>query len=168
MRLWNINLLPFSIYRCRISVLFGGLLFFMQKKEIKSLLNWLVDLRELNKTEDEINELANVYIKKFQKHELSFLPDDSWRKLVNYWLEYKLEKRQSYKTDKSVKIFCKHLVELSQGNIDIAAAIIQNSVANNYSGIFQLKNNAKLTANINQQSNHDSTNEAIRILYEQG
>lgn len=123
----------------------------MQKKEIKSLLSWLVELRELNKTEDEINELANVYFKKFQKHDLSFLPDDGWRKLVNYWLEYKIGKRESYKTDKSVKVFCKHLVELSQGNIDIAAAIVQHSVANNYSGIFQIKNNAKLTANNEQQ-----------------
>lgn len=118
----------------------------MQKKEIKTLLKWLVDLRELNKTDDEIDELATSYFKNVQKHDLSFLPDDSWRKLVDYWLQYKIEKKQGYKTQSSIKVFCRHLVELSQGDYNIAAAIIQNSVANNYSGIFQLKNNVKLTA----------------------
>ena len=118
----------------------------MTKREISALFEWLVDMKEINKTKEEIEGLTDYYYSIFKHINLDYLPDKQWKDLVQYWLEYKKEKKQSYKTEKSIKIFCKHLIELSQGDYDIAAAIIQNSVANNYSGIFQLKNNAKLTA----------------------
>jgi hypothetical protein len=144
----------------------------MTKREISALFEWLVDMKELIKTKEEIDHLTEYYYSTFKHINLDYLPDKRWKDLVQYWLEYKKEKRQNYKTEKSIKIFCKHLVELSQGNYDIAAAIIQKSTANNYAGIHPLtKNdlyNANLTANINQQANHNSTNEAIRILHEQG
>lgn len=59
--------------------------------------------------------------------------------IVLEWLEYKQERKQSYKSPKSIKIFYNHLVKLSNNDADIARKIIEQSMANNWSGIFALK-----------------------------
>ena len=59
---------------------------------------------------------------------------------VETWLAYKKEKAQSYKPT-GFKTFYKKLCELSGNNRDIAMAIIEQSMQNNYAGIFPLRNN---------------------------
>lgn len=59
---------------------------------------------------------------------------------VETWLAYKKEKSQSYKPT-GFKTFYKKLCELSGNNRDIAMAIIEQSMQNNYAGIFPLRNN---------------------------
>ena len=59
---------------------------------------------------------------------------------VNTWLAYKKEKAQSYKPT-GFKTFYKKLCELSGNNPQVAMAIIEQSMQNNYAGIFPLKNN---------------------------
>lgn len=59
--------------------------------------------------------------------------------IVLEWLEYKQERKQSYKSPKSIKIFYNHLVKLSNNDADIARKIIEQSMANNWAGIFALK-----------------------------
>lgn len=66
--------------------------------------------------------------------------------VVVEWLEYKKEKNQSYKPKGFVKFYNK-LVEMSKGNVEIARQIIDQSMQNNYSGIFPLRQN-----NYGQQS----------------
>lgn len=122
----------------------------MTKTETKKFLQWLVDLKELNKTDEEINELANRYAALFDTYDYSHLPMD-WQPIIKEWIEHKINKKQKYKTQKQFNIFVKHLVELSQGNLRIATAIIQKSIANNYSGIFQLSKNDKPIINNEQQ-----------------
>ena len=59
---------------------------------------------------------------------------------VKTWLAYKKEKAQSYKPT-GFKTFYKKLCELSGNNPQIAMAIIEQSMQNNYAGIFPLRNN---------------------------
>lgn len=59
---------------------------------------------------------------------------------VETWLAYKKEKAQSYKPT-GFKTFYKKLCELSGNNPQTAMAIIEQSMQNNYAGIFPLRNN---------------------------
>ena len=71
---------------------------------------------------------------------LSFLQKD-FIPIVEKWLLYKKEKKQEYKGQTSINTFCKKLIEYSNGDAIIAEAIIEQSIANNWAGIFELKNN---------------------------
>lgn len=62
------------------------------------------------------------------------------------WKKYKLEEhRDRYKSPKTESAAIKKLYELSSGNEDTARQIIENSIANQYKGLFAIKNsnNAK-------------------------
>lgn len=61
--------------------------------------------------------------------------------VVERWLRYKREKGQSYKPT-GFEGFVKKLMEYSGGNVNVATQIIEKSISNNWSGIFELKNNA--------------------------
>ena len=60
--------------------------------------------------------------------------------VIAKWLEYKKEKRQTYKP-RGLEAFKKRLMGLSGGDPAIANAIVEQSMANNYAGVFPLKNN---------------------------
>jgi len=59
---------------------------------------------------------------------------------VETWLAYKKEKGQSYKPT-GFSSFYKKLCKLSNNNPQVAMAIIEESMGNNYAGIFPLRNN---------------------------
>lgn len=61
-------------------------------------------------------------------------------KVVQEWYQYKKEKGQSYKSQIGKTKFVNKLNELSGGNADIARRVIEQSMANNWAGIFELKN----------------------------
>jgi uncharacterized protein YdaU (DUF1376 family) len=56
------------------------------------------------------------------------------------WLQYKSEKGQTYKPA-GMKSFVKKLIKLSNGDETIAELIIEQSMANNWAGIFEFKDN---------------------------
>ncbi len=62
------------------------------------------------------------------------------REAVETWLAYKKEKGQSYKPT-GFKTFYKKLCEMSGNNPQTAMAIIEQSMQNNYAGIFPLNQN---------------------------
>ena len=66
------------------------------------------------------------------------LLSDEMKVVAEEWLKYKREKKQTYKPS-GFKTFCKHLIELSGNDPSVARLIIEQSMANNYSGIFKLK-----------------------------
>lgn len=80
------------------------------------------------------------------------------------WLEYKKEKKQTYKPT-GFKAFCKRLIKLSGGDPLKAQQIIDYSMSNNYSGIFELNNHA--TTQTNQQPYHDSDHPTTEQLQQQ-
>jgi len=64
-----------------------------------------------------------------------------WDLLFDIWFAYKTKRGQTYKDDNSKKLFAKKLNKFSNGNIETAREIIEESMSNNWAGIFELKNN---------------------------
>lgn len=62
-----------------------------------------------------------------------------WQPIVSVWLDYKRTRRESYKSAASVAAFQNKLVQLSGGDLNVAAQIINQSIAMNWAGIFSLK-----------------------------
>lgn len=56
------------------------------------------------------------------------------------WLEYKKDKGQGYKSEKSLKACYNKLVKLSKNDPTTAEQIINEAIANNWAGFFELKN----------------------------
>ena len=94
------------------------------------------------------NKNNNNKEKKNKEIDLSFLQKD-FIPIVEKWLLYKKEKKQEYKGQTSINTFCKKLIEYSNGDAITAEAIIEQSIANNWAGIFELK----INNNGNKQQN---------------
>ena len=58
------------------------------------------------------------------------------------WLKYKSERGVKYKSEMSIKTAYNRLVKLSNGNAVDAIAIVEQSIANNWQGLFELKDNS--------------------------
>ncbi len=71
--------------------------------------------------------------------ELAFVEDPDFKALMATWLGYKKARRESYKDAKSIEACFKKLMKLSYGNKETANQIIQESMANNWAGLFELK-----------------------------
>lgn len=87
----------------------------------------------------EIKE-KEIKEKKVNNIDLSFV-DFEYLNSFELWLEYKKTKNQKYKTQKSLEICYKNLLTISNNDPEVARQIIENSIANNYSGLFPLKQN---------------------------
>lgn len=103
----------------------------------------ITELREKEKT-------TKVASKK--EADLSFcLP--SFAPIMQEWLDYKQKRKESYKTDASIRKCYHNLATLSDNNPTIAQMIVDQSIANNWAGLFKLKNNGAIT-NQNCGGNH--------------
>jgi hypothetical protein len=107
----------------------------------------LVDyLRSVNKPKKSLLDMSIVAPKMLE--------------VVETWLAYKKEKGQSYKPT-GFSSFYKKLCKLSNNNPQVAMAIVEESMSNNYAGIFPLKNN-----NDNQhgrfKTNSDAFDESVK------
>ena len=72
-------------------------------------------------------------------YDLDFV-DDDLRDGFEYWLRYKRdEKKDAYKTQATVEACYKHLLELADGDHEVAKKIVAQSVANGWKGLFPLK-----------------------------
>ena len=80
------------------------------------------------------------------------------------WLEYKRSRREGYKTDRSLKACYNMLVNLSGGNAEVAARIVEQSMANNWKGLFPLKdnNNGRTDWRVNRRDNELAA-QAVRM-----
>lgn len=73
-----------------------------------------------------------------------FCPAD-WLPVLQMWLDYKKQRKETYKTESSVKICLKHLQELAGGNIETGRKIVEQAMANNWAGLYALKTQIKPT-----------------------
>lgn len=78
------------------------------------------------------------------------------------WLEYKKDRRENYKSEKSLKACYNKLVKLSKGNPAVASSNVDESIANNWAGFFELKNNKNEYGNKKQTDSTDSGDSIIR------
>lgn len=65
-----------------------------------------------------------------------------WREMMRTWLEYKRLRKESYKSEIGIRKCLTMLRSLSGGNPQTATAIIDQSIANNWAGLFELKRSA--------------------------
>ena len=65
--------------------------------------------------------------------------DEPWQGLMRQWLEYKILRRERYKTELGVRKCLTLMQNLSCGDPKLAQMIIDQSIASNYAGLFPLK-----------------------------
>ena len=78
------------------------------------------------------------------------------------WLEYKSQKKQSYKSDLSIRACYEELLKLSNGDAVIAEKIVNKSIANNWAGIFRLKEDSEFS---NKKFKNNSVAEYTDKIY---
>lgn len=71
--------------------------------------------------------------------DLSFVAPE-FMQVFTEWLAYKKERHETYKTPRSLRACYKRLTELADNDPLTAEKIIQQSFANNWAGLFALKN----------------------------
>lgn len=87
-----------------------------------------------------------------QIKELVFISDD-WEDAWKGWMEYKkVEHGNKFKSSKTEQTAINNLVDLSGGDLETAKKIINQSISNNYKGLFKLKENKNGTTT---KSNYD-------------
>lgn len=75
---------------------------------------------------------------KDKKEDYDFLNPD-FVEIFFSWMTYKIKRKEKYKSIESEKLFYDKLLALSNGNPVMAKEIIKQSMANNWAGIFELK-----------------------------
>lgn len=69
----------------------------------------------------------------------SFVVAPEFEEAFSAWLEYKHQRRQSYKSPKSLEACYKKLLRLANNDPATAMAIVDQSMANNWAGLFPLR-----------------------------
>lgn len=82
----------------------------------------------------------------------------------NLWLEYKRQRRESYKSKMSLQACYNKLLKLSDGNPFTAMLIVQQSMANNWAGLFELKENKNGGSENNNDHNARLVNDGVRAI----
>lgn len=108
------------------------------KKEEKPLGKPSANLPEDENENENIIEYTNEIKSKKVKFDFSFVEFDYSETFYN-WIDYKKERKQSYKTQKSLEACYQNLKILSDFNPINAKQIVLNSISNNWSGLFKIK-----------------------------
>lgn len=96
--------------------------------------------------------------------DLSFVPAD-FLPIVERWVKYKQERKQAY-TQSGIEACYHKLLELSNTNPAIAMAVIEQSIANNWAGLFELKNGTGAQLSISQNQSPGTRKESVERLAE--
>ena len=120
------------------------------------------------KTGSDANPLSPVEafraaLKKQFKFDFSMV-EEEYLPIVSDWLEYKQGRSEKYKTQKSFELLCAKIIKLSEGDAETARAIIEQSMANNWAGLFTLKddNNTNTKSITNGQRTYKSFDQIQR------
>lgn len=97
-----------------------------------------------DKEEDLITKLEKEELAKTKKPrkkvELSDYGEYEYlRQQMDRWIEYKKSRNDTYKSAQSIMVCLKRLHEYCGGNISVAEKIIDQSIGNNWKGLFPLK-----------------------------
>lgn len=78
--------------------------------------------------------------KGYEIFDFSFV-EEEYKKPFCQWLDYKRERKEKYKTQKSIELAYSKMKKLSDNNPETAMMVIEESMANNWQGLFALKDN---------------------------
>lgn len=99
--------------------------------------------------------------------DLSFV-DSEYLEAFQEWLDYKKARRETYKTQASLQKCFKSLLSLSDNNPDTARRIIDQSIANNWAGLFELKQSGKVSTHPKGESVPNGLKLGIGERFENG
>ena len=97
----------------------------------------LFNINNINNNNNLIKEKNNKKEKKAAAFEIKSEVD---REFFRY-LEYRKKIKKSYKTDQSLGIVYKRFLNWCNGDANVARQIVDNTIANGWTGLFELKNN---------------------------
>ena len=119
-----------------------------------------------NVNDNNSETIVSSVSKKSRKKEFT-LPDyvsAEFADIFTEWIEYKRERSESYKSDRSLLMCYNKLLKLSNEDPETAKQIIHEAMANNWKGFFELKQSS---AQIHiSTSPKDNVEEAFRIEIE--
>lgn len=96
--------------------------------------------------------------------DLSFVPED-FLPIIERWAGYKQERKQAY-TQSGIEACYHKLLELSNTNPAIAMAVIEQSIANNWAGLFELKNGTGIQLSPTVEQSPGGRRESVNKLAE--
>ena len=99
-------------------------------------------------------EKAKEKVTKKNSFDYSFVEPDL-QKPFEEWLKYKRIKKQMYKRQCDLELCYKKLKEYSGGDAKKAALIIEQSMTNNWNGLFELKTSTPSTTLKSSEMNYD-------------
>lgn len=105
-------------------------------------------ITENNKGEESKGKESKGEEKKGIKKDFDFAfcsPD--FLPVLQDWLTYKRQRGETYKTQQSLEALYRKMHTLSGGNVEIAQMIVEQSQANNWAGLFDLKGDAANSQN---------------------
>ena len=79
--------------------------------------------------------------------------DERFLDILFEWLEFKNDRRERYKNERSLKLLYKKLLDLSDADPIKARKVVEQSMANNWSGLFELKENKKQSYENSRRNN---------------
>lgn len=71
--------------------------------------------------------------------DISFIEKKDFKELFERWLNYRKEIRKPFSSADAVRTAYKNLVKLSNGDFSIAEKIVEQSIGNQWQGLFRLK-----------------------------
>ena len=92
---------------------------------------------------DRSTTVQQSKVKESKVKESKELDFGDFTEACNRWLKYKSDRKEKYVSDDSIQTFVKKLIKLSDNNPVKANLIIEQSIANNWAGIFELKQQAQ-------------------------
>lgn len=113
---------------------------------------------------DPIDKSNNLGTKEPKKKGFDFSGYEKLSDLMQKWVDYKKSIKNSYKSQSSLDIVAKKLNELSGGDIQKAEAIVEQSIANQWQGLFELRQ----TLNVNRGNSQPAVDPAKIINYGKG
>jgi len=85
-------------------------------------------------------ENENENINENKNRNVLIYPSSEFQNLWEEWIEYKKEEHKDrYKSTKTEQKAINNLVKLSGGSLVVATEIVNNSIANKYKGLFEIK-----------------------------
>ena len=99
---------------------------------------------------DTIVKQSNNETIKQKKQGLDFLKYEELSKLVEKWIGYRKSIKKPFKSQDSLDAFVKHLRQLAGNDCQKAEAIIEQSIANQWQGVFELKQKSNAGNNNSQ------------------
>jgi hypothetical protein len=86
--------------------------------------------------------------KKINGFDFKFL-EPEYKEIFINWIEYKKARKESYKTQASLELCYAKMKKLAANNSETAKLIVNNSMANNWAGLFEITNFTKQKINPN-------------------